>query len=659
MPVDGAPRRLTTDPALDTDPAWSPDGTSLAYCSDRSGGMNIWIVDVQSAVGRQLTHLTGAATLPAWSPDASRLAFVDADGQLQVVDVNSGAVRKIHDHLNEPGRPSWSPDGSAVVVSSLKVYSTRFREGTNQVLRVPLDGSGDRWFDPSPHKSIGMREDSGPIWSPDGTQMAAIVDGLLTAWPVGRDGAPLGPPRLLSADLAGSPTWTGDSQQILYQAGTGLKLVEVGARRTAREITPRLTWTQASPRYIVSGANATERIKTIRAGRLWDGRGDTVQRDVDIVLEGNRITSVEPHREGRPGTLIDASNETVIPGLIEIHTHLSETFGEALGREFLSWGITTVRNPATNTFETMEFREAFESGARVGPRLITTGEPFDGTRIYYPGGTSLGDTGQLPLELQHASDFGYDFIKTYVRLPDLMQKRIIEAAHAMGMPVTSHELYPAVAYGADGVEHIRGTSRRGYSPKITALTRSYRDVIDLLTASKMTLTPTIGIQGGFRLQTLRDASWIDDPRMQKLYPPSVVQRWRDETRTPASAAALEEAQRLVTPQERTVYQVVKGGGRVTAGTDSPINPYGLSLLMELENYASGGLTPVEVLRTATMVSADAMGVGADIGSIEPGKLADLTFIDGDPLQHIADLRRVRRVIKDGNLYDVSSLVAGR
>ncbi|HEY2150830.1 MAG TPA: amidohydrolase family protein [Vicinamibacterales bacterium] len=656
MPVDGAPRRLTTDPALDTDPAWSPDGTSLAYCSDRSGAMNIWIADVESAAARQLTHLTAAATLPAWSPDASRLAFVDADGQLQVVDVKSGAVRKIHDHLNEPGRPSWSPDGSAVVVSSLKVYSTRFREGTNQVLRVPLDGSGDRWFDPSPHKSIGMREDSGPIWSPDGTQMAAIVDGLLTAWPVGRDGAPLGPPRPLSSDLAGSPTWTGDSRQILYQTDAGLTLVDVGARRTVRAITPRLTWTQAPPRYVVSGSSVAERTKTIHAGRLWDGRSDALQRDVDIVLEGNRITSVEPHRDGRPGTLIDASNETVIPGLIEIHTHLSETFGEALGRAFLSWGITTVRNPATNSFETMEFREAFESGARVGPRLITTGEPFDGTRIYYPGGTSLGDTGQVPLELQHAQDFGYDFIKTYVRLPDLMQKRIIEAAHAMGMPVTSHELYPAVAYGADGVEHIRGTSRRGYSPKITALTRSYRDVIDLLTASKMTLTPTIGIQGGFRLQTLRDASWIDDPRMQKLYPPSVVQRWRDETRTPASAATLEEAQRLVTPQERTVYQVVRGGGRVTAGTDSPINPYGLSLLMELENYASGGLTPVEVLRTATMVSADAMGVGADIGSIEPGKLADLTFIDGDPLQHIADLVRVRRVIKDGNLYDVSSLV---
>jgi imidazolonepropionase-like amidohydrolase len=522
---------------------------------------------------------------------------------------------------------------------------------------VPIDGSADRWFEPAPHTSIGMREDSGPVWSPDGKQMAAIVDGLLTAWPVGPDGAPLGPPRPLTTTLAGSPTWTGDSRQILCQTDTGMKLIDVAARRTARDIVPKLTWIPASPSYVAS--DRTDQTRTVHAGRFWDGRSDTLQRDMDIVIDGHRITRVEPHRAAHAGIVIDASNETVIPGLIEIHTHLSESFGEALGRAFLSWGITTVRNPATNTFETMEFREAFESGARVGPRLLTTGEPFDGTRIYYPGGTSLSDSGQVPLELQHAKDFGYDFIKTYVRLPDLMQKRIIEAAHAMGMPVTSHELYPAVAYGADGVEHIRGTSRRGYSPKLSLLARSYQDVIDLLNASKMTLTPTIGIQGGFRLQTLRDASWLDDSRMQALYPRAVAERWRAETRTPASPAALAEAQRLVTPQEHTVFQVVRGGGRVTAGTDAPINPYGLSLLMELENYASGGLTPVEVLRTATTVSAEAMGVGADIGSIQPGRLADLAFIDGDPLQNIKDLRRVRRVMKDGQIYTVSSLVGGR
>jgi imidazolonepropionase-like amidohydrolase len=494
------------------------------------------------------------------------------------------------------------------------------------------------------------------VWSPDGTKMAAIIDGLLTVWPVAADGTPRGSPRPVSTERAGSPTWAGDSRRILYQSDHRLELVDVESGRIVQDIDPRMTWT---PSAQPAGT------KTIHARRLWTGgealKGvpstDNVYENVDIVVDGNRIKSVEPHRAAlHTGTVIDGSNQTVIPGLIEIHTHLNKDYGELLGRIFLAWGITTVRNPATNAFDTMEYREAFESGVRIGPRLFTTGEPFDGSRIYYPGGMSLDDTGQLPLALQHAKDFGFDFVKTYVRLPDIMQKRIIEEAHRMGMPVTSHELYPAVAYGADGVEHIRGTSRRGYSPKISGLSRSYRDVIDLLTASKMTLTPTIGIQGGFRLQTMRDASWIDDPRMQKLYPPSVPQRWREQTRTPASAAAIEEAARLVTPQERTVYHVVKGGGRVVAGTDAPINPYGLALLMELENYVAGGLTPVDVLRTATIVSAEAMGAGADLGSIEPGKLADLAVIDGNPLANIKDLRRVRRVMKNGQMYEVDDLV---
>jgi Tol biopolymer transport system component/imidazolonepropionase-like amidohydrolase len=648
MPLAGPARRLTHDAFLETDPAWSPDGSSLLFSSDRDGFMNIWVRDLATGVDRQITHGKIATMQGAWSPDGSRIAYSDPEGQIQLVDVRSGVSTKVHDHLNDAGRASWSPDGKALVVSSLKVYSTRFREGTNQVLRIALDGQPDRWFEPMPHKSIGMRGDYGPIWSPDGAQMAGIIDGLLAVWPVARDGTPQGPPRPISTELAGSPTWTADSRRILYQSGSRLKLADVSSGRVLRDLDPQLTW---------SSSASPARSRVVHAGRLWNGRGDALQENVDIVLEGSRIKSVEPHRDAlHNASTLDASSDTVIPGLIEIHTHLSQAYGESLGRIFLSWGITTVRNPAANTYETMESREAYESGARIGPRLFATGEPFDGTRIYYAGGSSIDDTGQLPLLLQRARDFNFDFIKTYVRLPDLLQKRIVEEAHRMGMPVTSHELYPAVAYGADGVEHIRGTSRRGYSPKITGLSRSYRDVIDLLTASKMTLTPTIGIQGGFRLQTLKDASWIDDPRMQKLYPPAVWQRWREQVQTPASSAVLDEATRLVAPQERTVFQVVRGGGRVTAGTDAPINPYGLSLLMELENYVSGGLTPVEALRTATMGSADALGAGADLGSIEPGKLADLVVIDGNPLANIRDLKRARKVMKGGQLFEAETLL---
>src|SRR4029077_3609805 len=338
MPVGGSAERLTHDAALDTDPAWSADGRSLAYSTDRDGVMNIWVRDLQSRTDRQLTHLKAAAMQASWSPDGSRIAFSDPEGQIQIVDVMSGAVTRAHEHLNEAGRASWSPDGRALIVSSLKVYSTRFREGTNQVLRISLDGQPDRWFDPMPHKSIGMREDYGPIWSPDGTQMAAIIDGLLAVWPVASDGTPRGSPRPVSTDLAGSPTWTGDSKRILYQTANRLKLVDVASGRGAQEIDPKLTWVSFAPTFLTpgfAGANPI-RTKTIHAGRFWNGRSDALQTNVDIVVDGNRIKSVEPHKDGQHvGTVIDASNETVIPGLIEIHTHLSKDFGEALGRIFL------------------------------------------------------------------------------------------------------------------------------------------------------------------------------------------------------------------------------------------------------------------------------------------------------------------------------------
>src|SRR4029077_21286343 len=236
------------------------------------GVMNIWVRDLQSRTDRQLTHLKAAAMQASWSPDGARIAFSDPGGQIQLVDVKSGAVTRAPEHLKEAGGASWSPDGRALIVSSLKVYSTRFREGTNQVLRISLDGEPDRWFDPMPHKSIGMREDYGPVWSPDGTQMAAIIDGLLTVWPVARDGAPQGPPRFVSTERAGSPTWTGDSRRILYQSDHRLKLVDVASSRVVQDIDPRLTWTPSSP----AGT------KTVHAGRLWNGRSDTLQSNVDI-----------------------------------------------------------------------------------------------------------------------------------------------------------------------------------------------------------------------------------------------------------------------------------------------------------------------------------------------------------------------------------------
>ncbi|MCC7243862.1 MAG: PD40 domain-containing protein [Acidobacteria bacterium] len=650
---DGVPRRLTHDVHVETNPVWAPDGASIAYSSDRDGSVGLWVHDMKTGAGRRLA---ADATTAAWSPDGTRMAYLDAESKLHMVRVANREHYQVHDRLFEPGRPSFSPDGRAVVLSALKPYSTRFREGTNQVLRVAVEpdttpeGKGayaaDLWMDPIPHKSVGMRENLGPVWSPNGREMVAIVDGQLTTYPVARDGTPAGPPRRISTELASSPSWTADSRRVLYQAAGGFRLADL-VDGSIRAVTPQWTWT----------AKTTTATTTIHAGRLFDAvAGAALRTGVDIVIEGNRIVSVAPHGDGgHRGTVVDASDSTVLPGLIESHTHLGKS--EAQGRTWLAFGITTVRNPATNAFEGQEEREAIESGVRVGPRVVTTGEPLDGSRIYYPGGVALDGGGLVDAHMARARAMRYDFVKTYVRLPDLLQKRGIAAAHAAGMPVTSHEIYPAVAYGADGVEHVRGTSRRGYSPKNSELCRSYADVVQLLTATGMTLTPTITIQGGFQVLTAHDPWWTTDSRLA-LFPASVAARGTAMRARPLAGAELGALEALVTPQEKLVLDVVRGGGRVIAGTDSPINPPGVALLSEIEHYVRGGLSPAEAIRTATAVPASAFGLGGDLGTIEVGKLADLVIVDGNPLQAITDLRRTRRVVKDGVVYDLERLLAG-
>ena len=213
------------------------------------------------------------------------------------------------------------------------------------------------------------------------------------------------------------------------------------------------------------------------------------------------------------------ASDVVMPGLIEMHAHLAQGLRRSARPHLAGLRHHVGAQPGVEcATKRSKDKESIGAGVRRGPRVFATGGPFDGSRIYYAGGVPLAGDGQLPQELQKTTQLGYDLIKTYVRLDDRLQKQVIDFAHANGMPVTSHEIYPAVASGADGVEHIRGTSRRGYSPKVSALNRSYQDVVDLLTASKMTITPTIGIQGALPLMLARDPSRLDDPRFRTLFP---------------------------------------------------------------------------------------------------------------------------------------------
>jgi imidazolonepropionase-like amidohydrolase len=417
----------------------------------------------------------------------------------------------------------------------------------------------------------------------------------------------------------------------LYQNLDKLKIVDIETGDT-KEVPVDLHYTQDVPKGRI----------IVHAGTLVDMKSDAPRSNVDIVIEGNRIRSVEAHSAARHSgaQVIDGSNLTAMPGLVEFHSHLQPDFGESESRAFLAFGVTTVRSPGNTPYEVVEEREASESGVRPGPRVYGTGNLMEWQRVYYKMGIALSSPGHFEMELQRAKVLQYDLLKSYVRLPDLQQKRMVEFAHSIGIPVATHEIFPASLVGVDNTEHTSATSRRGYSPKAATLQRSYEDVILLFGKSQRFLTPTIF--GAARSLFQAEPALKDDPRF-KLYP-----EWMQK-----QVATMDVGPDLGPGPAKMVVDVMRAGAVVVAGTDTPnaVNLHG-----ELKAYTLAGMTNFEALKTATVNAARALAL--DAGTIEAGKLADIVLVDGNPLADIAAAHRVKRVIANGRDYTMDALLSG-
>ena len=646
MPVNsGAAVNLTRDAALDTDPSWSPDGGSLVYSSDKDSPLlQIWIRDMKSGQAHKVTNITTQPQGASFSPDGKKIVFFNVDGmwrvaEMSILDLASGQITKIHDSLPQPGTPTWSPDGKRIALAGIAPMTVRFREGTNQVQTIAATGGDVKWYAPIPMLSIDSRGGGGPAWSPDGTKMAAIYEGVLSVWPVAATGEPLGPPRRVTSESAHAPSWQGDSRHILYQSLDQLRIVDIETGET-RQVPFNMTWTPAIPKTRV----------VVHAGKLLDMKSPTMRANVDVIVTGNRITSVVPHAAANhlKAEVVDASDLTVMPGLVEFHSHLQKDYGAAHGRAWLAFGVTTVRSPGNTPYEAVEDREANEAGVRPGPRVYGTGYLMEWNRVYYKMGIAISNVSQFEMELQRAKVLEHDLIKSYVRLPDLQQKRMVEFAHSIGIPVATHEIYPASLVGVDNTEHTAATSRRGYSPKQATLQTAYEDVVQLFGKSQRIFCPMIS-GGGSRELFEKDAALKNDPRFG-LYP-QWIQRQVAAQPVMAQAGGGGDPRG---PSGKMVLDIMKAGGLIVAGTDTPnaVNLHG-----ELMAYTMAGMSAFDALKAATVNPAKALGYAG--GTIEPGKLADLIAIDGDPLANIANTVKVKKVIANGRVYDAAQLVSAK
>lgn len=648
------PVKLTDDVYYETDPTWSPDGKKILFSADKSGNMDLYTLELSTKTVTQLTNTDEDENQGSWVADGTKIAFLKqglrntlgVGTMLNIMDLKTGLVKKVHKPMFLPGQPTWSPNGKYVMMAALDAYSSKYREGVSKFLLVNAkSGESVSTTTPFPHQTMAMRYRNGPIWSPDGTKLAYVKDALLWVIDVNGDGQFVGQPRALSTELAEAPTWTGDSKSIVYLATDKLRQVNI-ADASKKDIPLDLTWT------ITKSQEKT----VIHAGKLFDGKNEKLLTNVDIIIENNRITAIQPHQNSYPANYkkIDASNLTVMPGLFETHSHLDSQFGEKTGRIWLSYGITSVREPGSDPYDAVEQRESWHSGKRPGPFHFLTGALTDGGRIYYNMATAIGSEEQLKLELNRAKTLEYDLIKTYVRMPDEWQKKITEYAHENGMSVSSHEIFPAARYGVDAVEHIAATSRRGYSPKITTAGKSYDDMIQIISQSKMVITPTLALSGGYWTLITRDTSLFDTPQFKQIYPAY----YRTAMLETAKQMKSQPLPMLATYSNtgKTLKKLSESGANITSGTDSPIMPYGASLHVEIWSYVESGLSNFKALQTSTINAAKALNVDKDLGSLEVGKIANISIVEGNPLENIRDTQRVKYVLMNGKTYTIEELL---
>lgn len=259
----------------------------------------------------------------------------------------------------------------------------------------------------------------------------------------------------------------------------------------------------------------------------------------------------------------------------------------------------------------------------------------------------------LRRSLERGAALDWDFVKTYVRAPGWVMEEAARFAHErLGVRTGGHLLSPGVQLGQDLTTHLQATQRAEFGHAITAAGRAYEDVLEIYTAhavhfsliaTPFTASPLLGA----------DPALAEDPRVTVVMPPWDAAAVRQSAGVPPTAAQLATLR-----TETDIYRrILAAGGLVALGTDQPLVPVGLSLHLGLRALHRGGLSPAQALRTATVLPARLFGVDHDLGTVEEGKIADLTVVDGDPFTDFTTLVRTVAVLRGGVPYTTEELVS--
>jgi len=543
--------RLGNRRHFDQHPDWHPGGRRIIFSSDRGGdGFDLWEIDLLTRLAWRLSDLPGDETDPAWSDDGRDLIYVHENaGQWSLMLRSHGQPDRVL--LTSEARlsaPSWRPDGSLVTYmrEAADGWSVRMLILSNPVLDRPLIDDEDFFV--------------APIAWLDRQQFLYTTNGQI---------------RRRRFD-----SWT--SSNVPFRAAVG-KPEAYGDTETAARELPAI---EEPPGMMV-----------IRAGRLFDGVGDTYRNSADIVIEGGHIAAVEDRQDRAGVIVIDLGDITVIPGFIDAYGKLPDDVDESLGPLLLGLGVTTL----VTEHEQVEALDAVWSGKDVpGPRVLAAKSMQD-------AGTNPG----LPWLVTISGDMS----------AGIEQRNAVRDWQSQGVAVLADSWQ--VGLGA-GAALLLGTQTMPASPAGI----SYQDV--QLARGSNVITLVSGIAD------------VATPGIDELL----------RTRL---AAAISAPMRLTRRFGRSP-DLTAAATTIVLGSRPNGLPPGIALHAEFRGLIKAGLNAEQALKAAGVNAADALGMGRRLGRIATGAAADLLLIDGDPLANIGDAINIIAVVRNGRFFSVSGLV---